>query len=42
MQKRNTEKGSTFAMTVDRGMFDYMELIFEIPDSSEGVPIQKI
>lgn len=37
--KRNSEKGETFAMTVDRNMFDYMESIFETPTAKEGVRI---
>lgn len=39
VQKRNSEKGETFAMTVDRQMFDFIESIFEPPHSSEGAPV---
>lgn len=39
VQKRNSEKGSTFVMNVDRTLFDYMEGIFEKPSSNEGAPL---
>jgi len=42
VQKRNEEKGQTFAMTVDRQMFDFIESIFETPGPSEGAKIKII
>ncbi|MBC85979.1 MAG: Zeta toxin [Bdellovibrionaceae bacterium] len=42
VQKRNGEKGETFAMNVDRGMFDYMESIFQAPDENEGATLKAI
>lgn len=39
VQKRNSDKGDTFVMTVDRSMFDYIESIFEEPTDKEGVRI---
>lgn len=39
VQKRNHEKGDTFAMYVDREMFDYIESIFELPVQAEGALI---
>ncbi|WP_417320794.1 AAA family ATPase [Emcibacter sp.] len=35
VQKRNTEKGDTYAMEVTREMFDFMEKIWEAPDTAE-------
>lgn len=40
VQLRNTEKGKTFVMTVDRQMFDFIESIFEIPQLVEGAEIK--
>ena len=42
VETRNQEKPDTFAMHVDKGMFDYMESIFEEPTPQEGVPIKII
>lgn len=42
VQKRNSEKGSTFAMTVDRGMFEYIESIFQAPTDAEGAKVVRI
>lgn len=39
VQQRNTEKGPTFVMSVDRQMFDYVESIFEPPQPSEGAKV---
>jgi len=33
--ERNTNKGETFVMDVDRGMFDFMESIWEPPTDAE-------
>ena len=35
VQKRNAEKGDTFALEVTREMFDFMEGIWEAPDADE-------
>lgn len=35
VEARNTEKGQTFSLTVTRGMFDFVESIFEAPDGPE-------
>ncbi|WP_321395802.1 ATP-binding protein [Emcibacter sp.] len=35
VEKRNAEKGETFAMEVDREMFDFMEGIWEAPHEAE-------
>lgn len=35
VQGRNAEKGDTYAMDVDRGMFDFCENLFEIPSGDE-------
>ena len=35
VQQRNTEKGTTFAITVTRDMFDFMETIWEAPQPDE-------
>lgn len=35
VEGRNTERGETFAMTVDREMFDFMEGLWEPPDEAE-------
>jgi predicted kinase len=35
VQHRNAEKGETFAMQVDRAMFDFMETRWEAPDAAE-------
>ena len=35
VQKRNAEKGDTFALEVTREMFDFMEGIWEAPSSDE-------
>ena len=35
VQKRNAEKGETFAMEVTRDMFDFMESIWEAPEAAE-------
>jgi predicted kinase len=35
VSQRNVEQGETFAMTVDRGMFDFMETMWEPPTSEE-------
>lgn len=40
--KRNEEKGQTFAMNVDRQMFDFMESIFETPQPTEGASVKII
>lgn len=42
VQERNSEKGSTFVMHVDRPMFEFMESIFEPPSASEGAPVRKV
>lgn len=42
VQRRNAEKGETFAMSVDRQMFDYIESIFEPPQSGEGAELKVI
>ncbi len=39
VQQRNQQKGDTFVMDVDQGMFDFMESIFQPPDSSEGADV---
>lgn len=33
--RRNAERGETYAMTVDRGMFDFMEGMWEPPEKDE-------
>ncbi|MGJ8582604.1 MAG: AAA family ATPase [Marinosulfonomonas sp.] len=35
VQKRNAERGETFAMEVDRGMFEFMQNIWSAPDEAE-------
>jgi predicted kinase len=35
VQQRNSEKGDTFAMNVDRGMFDFMEGQWQPPSDDE-------
>jgi predicted kinase len=35
VEQRNTEKGETFAMTVDRAMFDFMEGQWQPPSDEE-------
>lgn len=35
VQRRNAERGETFAMTVDRAMFDFMEARWQPPTSNE-------
>lgn len=35
VQKRNAEKGETFMLEVTRGMFDFMEGIWQAPDPDE-------
>ena len=35
VQRRNAEQGDTFAMHVDRGMFDFMESLWEPPVQAE-------
>lgn len=35
VQKRNTEKGATFALEVTREMFDFMQGLWEAPSSEE-------
>ena len=35
VQRRNAEKGTTFAMNVDRAMFDFMEDQWQAPNSEE-------
>lgn len=42
VEKRNNTKGDTFVMNVDRGMFDYMESIFETPSPQEGANLKVI
>lgn len=42
VQQRNANKGETFAMSVDRQMFDYIESIFEPPEAIEGAEIKCI
>lgn len=42
VQQRNQEKAETFVMNVDRGMFDYMESIFEVPTADEGAPLTHV
>lgn len=42
VQQRNKMKAETFVMTVDRDMFDYVESIFEPPQSSEGAFVKVI
>lgn len=39
VQERNNEKGSTFVMHVDQGMFDFMEGLFEPPSDAEGATV---
>lgn len=34
-QQRNSEKGPTFMFEVDRGMFDFVETMWEAPDQAE-------
>lgn len=38
---RNEEKGETFALTVSREDFDFMEDLFERPDSNEPLEVTK-
>ena len=38
VQKRNTEKGATFALEVTREMFEFMEGIWEAPEAEELPP----
>lgn len=35
VEKRNSERGETYAMQVDRDMFDFMENMWEPPDEAE-------
>lgn len=35
VQSRNTQKGETFSLDVDRGMFDFVEAMWEAPDEQE-------
>lgn len=35
VEQRNAKRGATYAMTVDRGMFDFMEGLWEPPDVAE-------
>ncbi len=35
VENRNTEKGVTFSMPVDRSMFDFVETLWEAPDEDE-------
>lgn len=35
VEARNAERGETYAMMVDRGMFDFMEGLWEPPDQAE-------
>ena len=35
VKQRNAQQGETFAMTVDRGMFDFMEGLWEPPSEAE-------
>lgn len=35
VQRRNAEKGETYRLTVDRGMFDFMEGLWQAPDDAE-------
>lgn len=42
VQNRNQNQGETFVMNVDRGMFDYMESIFQAPTKDEGALIHLI
>lgn len=35
VSRRNAERGETFAMEVDRGMFDFMEGLWEPPQADE-------
>lgn len=37
--QRNSQKGDTFVMHVDREMFDYIESVFQPPNPSEGVTV---
>lgn len=39
VEERNRLKGKTFVMTVDEGLFDYMESIFEPPTECEGAEL---
>ena len=35
VERRNDERGDTFHMTITRGMFDYIETIWEPPGKEE-------
>lgn len=35
VQKRNSEKGQTYSLDVDREMFDFCENLYEHPDKEE-------
>ena len=35
VEQRNLEQGETFAMPVDRGMFDFVETLWQPPDAAE-------
>ncbi len=35
VQQRNADQGETFAMHVDRGMFDFMETLWQLPVEAE-------
>ena len=35
VEGRNAQKGDTFAMEVDRSMFDFVETMWELPDAAE-------
>ena len=35
VERRNAEKGETFRLTVDRAMFDFMEGLWQAPDTAE-------
>jgi hypothetical protein len=35
VEARNANKGETYAMEVDRSMFDFVETMWELPDPAE-------
>jgi predicted kinase len=35
VEARNASKGETYAMEVDRAMFDFVETMWELPDAAE-------
>lgn len=42
VERRNMEQGETFALHVTRGMFDYVDTLWEIPTTQEIAPWENV